>query len=251
MFESHDGTQQVTGTADNTSANLSNFVVDSMKENRPSFKSDYSTANLPGGSEPTQYLEMTPLPAVQPSKPGELQLSPIALDQVEAEIRLNDITPSGDAEFEGLSKQLNHAFASGDLTDFQRVLQSTDDVDLRNDLVSNLGQRLDALEQGISHETQMYATGTSMEFFPQDEQRVYGFTMDLSTNETKALLSDVMTVNVNGNLYPTMVPLLDENKQPIVVETDTASLFQALSQNEVRSIASSNAPLGTLEPIAR
>lgn len=243
MFETHDAAkQQSAGTADNTSAILSNFVMDSMKQTRPSVSSEMMTETQQGApNQPgAQFLEFGPIPgtsAPNTFKPGEIPLSPVVHDQLEAELRLNDLTPRGNGEFEDLSRQLNHAFVTGDLTDFQRVLQSTDDPDMRSGMVSSLGERLDALEQGLPNETQMYSSGSKMEFFPEDEQRVYGFTMDLNTNETKTLYSNVMNVNVNGNVYPTMVPFLDENKQPVVVDTDAASLFLTLSQNEVRSIA--------------
>lgn len=253
MFESHDAAEkQTSGTAYATSELLSNFVMDSIKS-APASPSDANATGRPAtaNNDDTQLLEFGPIPGVPALKPGEIPLSPIERDQLEAELRLNDITPRGNTEFDDLSRQLNHAFATGDLNDFQRVLQSTDDLEMRNQLVDRLDQRLEALEQGLPNETQMYARGDSMEFFPEDEQRVYGFTMDLSTSETQALLADVTKINVNGNWYPTMVPVLDENKAPITVDTDTASLFLALTQNEVRSIAASNQPLGTIEPINR
>jgi len=254
MFESHDSAiSQTSGTAEDTSLYLSDFVMNTIKESGSSFKPDLRTSNTQetANSNDSQFLEFGPIPGVVALKPGEIPPSPIVREQLEAELRLNAITPPGDSEFDALSRDLNHAFVSGDLSEFQRVLQSTNDLDMRNSLVDKLDARLDALEQGLPNETQMYANGNSMEFFPEDEQRVYGFTMDLNTNETNAILADVTKVNVNGNWYPAMVPVLDENKQPVQVDTDTAKLFQTLTQNEVRSIASSNEPLGTIEPIER
>lgn len=238
MFKSHDAVkQQSADTADNTSSILSNFAMESMK----AAGSNQSVEQQAANEQDDSVLEFGPVPGLDGPKPGQIPVPPSVYDQLETQIRLDDITPDGSDPFDVLSRQLNRAFAAGDLNEFTNVLGRTSDVSMRSELVSMLDERLHRLEPGQPGETELFNFGSTLEFCNEQPGNSLGIKMDLNTLESTAIDASITRqVTVNDRLYSTVVDSVD---MPYSQEYK-GGLFRSLAQGESKSIASSDAPLG-------
>lgn len=185
-------------------------------------------------------------------RPSE-ELTQDALDRMETEMRLYELTPKDDSTYGQLSRELNHAFVSGDLKDFTDVLNKTDDVKLREQLVNDLDQRLEKLEMDLPGETDMNAfpSELSQGVLSKPELNLYGempgkspaIVIDMETLSPKAVEGDVERFKLEEHPpISIMKPIGD-------IDANPADLFRSLTLGEVKSIARNNAPI--YSPLSR
>ncbi len=294
MFESSDAANgSANSTTDNTSAALSSFAFDSMKEMRPYPKPDFKAMSeqsnpvvefgpkavgtvgavgdkghgcalpsfteleLPSdadlnspadaGSGKTGDKSKCATPEVKepgvshdnPNPRSSDELTQEALDRMETEIRLYNLTPKDDSPYAELSRELNHAFVSGDLKDFTDVLKKTDDVQLREKLVNDLDSRLQKLEMDLPGETEMNSFLGEFNLYGEAPGKSAALVIDMSTTDAKTVDANVDRWKLNDNLsISTMKPIADLDMNP-------EDLFRSLTRGEVHSIARSNAPIAS------
>jgi hypothetical protein len=167
------------------------------------------------------------------------ELTQEALDRIETELRLYDLSPKDNSTYGELSRELNHAFVSGDLKDFTDVLNKTDDVKLREKLVNDLDERLQKLEMDLPGETEMNSFLGELNLYGEAPGRGPALVIDMNTTEAKTVEADVDRWKFNNDVtVSTMKPIADLDMNP-------ADLFRTLSQGEIHSIARSNAPLAS------
>lgn len=163
-----------------------------------------------------------------------------ALDRMETELRLYALTPKDDSTFSTLSRDLNHAFVSGDLKDFTDVLNKADHRKMKDDLVNALDRRLQKLEMGESGETEMFGFAGVIDFYTEDTGKSNALQIDLNTNKSQAVDADIKSEHFENGDIITMAP-------GQLIDMDPAELFRSLVNGEVTSIASNDEPLAMLK----